>query len=404
MNHSFFLYGRRFIIATVLLLLTAIAFCYYIDPFSVYGRTYIREGISVNSPGFTGQLKMGKAIAIKQRKPEVIILGSSRSAFGFSTQSAEKYFPAKNIYNLSYPGINIYENLRYLQHTVALSPVKQVFIGLDFYQFHGGRPPERTFSEERLAVDINNQPSGSASKDLISTLLSGDAVFYSIKVATGLCNWGDVYLPNGFKSKDHPGGWSGKFIDSEADYVDKTYTIPTFTYSTLDKQSSTLDYFRKIVQLAHEHHIDLQFFISPSHARQWEVIGQLGLWEQWEDWKRTMLEITEQESARYLQPVFPIYDFSGYSQYSTETVPRTHDPAQAMHWYSDSSHYRQALGDIVLNTMLKDSGTDSFGLRLSSENIDRHLQSIRSGRKQYQASHPQDIADIAQLIAARENY
>jgi len=404
MNHSFFLYGRRFIAFTIFLLLVAIAFCYHVDPFSVYGRTYIKDGIAVNSPGFTGQLKMGKAIAIKQRKPEVVILGSSRSAFGFSTQSATKYFQAINIYNLSYPGINIYENLRYLQHAVALGPVKQVLIGLDFYQFHGGRPAERTFSEERLAVNVNNQPTGSVTKDLVSTLLSGDAVFYSIKVATGLCNWNDIYLPNGFKHQDHPGAQIQKFIGSEETYIDKTYTIPKFTYTTLDKQGSTFDYFRKIVQLAHENNIDLRFFISPSHARQWEVIGQLGLWTEWEYWKREMLRITEQESIRHLQAALPIYDFSGYSQYSTEAVPRATDIGQSMHWYSDSSHYRQALGDIVLNNIFNGSGDDRFGLRLKTENIEQHLQSLRLERKQYQASHTQDIADIEQLIAARKKY
>ncbi|MCF7970076.1 MAG: hypothetical protein K9L22_02785 [Methylococcaceae bacterium] len=401
MNYSFFLYGRRFIIVSVFLLLAAIAFCYYVDPFSVYGRAYIKNGIQVNSPGFTGQLKMGKAIAIKQRKPEVIILGSSRSAFGFSAQSAEKYLATTNIYNLSYPGINIYENLRYLQHAVALSPIKKVFIGLDFYQFHGGRPPEKTFSEERLAVDVNNQPSASASKDLISTLLSGDAVFYSIKVATGLCNWDDVYLPNGFKSQDHEGGWSGKFVDSEEAYVDGTYTIPTFTFTTLDKKNTTFDFFRKIVQLAHEKQIDLRFFISPSHARQWEVIGQLGLWDQWEYWKREMLAITEQEARKYSQEAYPIYDFSGYSLYSTEAVPRSAD--QGMRWYSESSHYRQALGDIILDKMIN-SVDDAFGRILSHQNIDEHLKSLKNLREKYIAEHEQDIADIKALIDARKRY
>jgi len=402
MNYSFFLYGRRFIVATVFLLLAAIVFCYYIDPFSVYGRIYIKDGVRVNSPGFTGQLKMGKAIAIKQHKPEVIILGSSRSAFGFSAQSAEKYLATTHIYNLSYPGINIYENLRYVQHAVALSPIKKVFIGLDFYQFHGGRPPEITFSEERLAVDVNNQPSGSASKDLISTLLSGDAVFYSIKVATGLCNWDDVYLPNGFKSQDHPGGWSGKFSDSEESYVDRTYTIPTFTYAVEGKKSSTFDYFRKIIQLAHEKNIDLRFFISPSHARQWEVIGQLDLWGQWEYWKREMLNITVQEAKRNSQSAYPIYDFSGYSLYSTEAVPRL--ASQGMRWYSDSSHYRQALGDIVLDKMVNHVDDEAFGRILNHQNIDEHLKSLKIQRVKYIAEHKQDIADIKSLIDARKRY
>ncbi len=402
MQSHFLKYGRRFIIFSSALLLITILFSHSIDPFSVYGRVYFKDGIEVNSPAFSAQVKMGKALAINQRKPEILIMGSSRSLFGFSYHVAEQYFPKQNIYNISFSGVTFYEILRYFQHAVASSSVKQVYIGLDFYQFHGGRLPEKTFREDRLAVDINNQSSGSAINDLISTLLSVDAVFYSVKVFAGLYRSDDdTFLTNGFINKEHACPGLSAFLKSEEGYINKVYTVPEFTFKTIGNQGSTLDYFKQIVQLAHEKQINLYFFISPPHARQWEVITQLGLWRQWEQWKREILSITEQESKRYLQSAFSIYDFSGYSIYSTENVPR--NGKQEMQWYCDSAHYKQALGNIILDKMLNAGGQENFGRILSTKNIDAHLRAIKVDRLEYQSSHQQDIKDIQELIKNRNN-
>ena len=402
MKPIFSLYGRRFLIFSALLFTATIALSYYIDPFSVYGRTYIINGKTVNSPGFTDQVKMGKALAIAQRKPEILILGSSRTSMGLSSHIASQFFPEQNIYNGAFPGINIYELLRYFQHTVASAPLKTAYIGLDFYQFHGGRPPEKSFREERLAVDINNQPAGSASADLLTTLFSVDAVFYSMKVALGLYKTtSDIYFPNGFIANAAAGGWLENFIHNEGSaYINKIYTVPAFTFNTVGDVLSSFDYFRKLVRLAHAQNIKLHFFISPSHARQWEVIHQLGLWNKWEYWKQEMLRITQQEAQHYGQTAYPIYDFSGYSQYSTESVPRT--PDTRMHWYADSSHYRQALGTIIFTQMLKEQSNSAFGRILNTKTIDAHLRAIRADKLHYQASHAQDIADIRKLIELRK--
>ena len=400
----FFNYGRRFILFFVFLLLLTILLCYRVDPFSIYGRVYTKDGHEVNSPGFTSQLHMGKSAAIKRYKPNIIIMGSSRAAFGLSASSSEKYFPQQNVYNMAFPGASAYESLCYFQHAIASSDIKQAFISLDFFQYHGGRALPSSFREERLAVDINNQSTNDPVNDYLSTLLSADAVFYSFKVATGLCDWKSIYLTNGFKYQDLTGAWAKQFISSEQRYIDDTYTIPDYTFNNKNDSGTTFDYFRKMVQLAHQHHIDLHFFISPSHARQWEVIAQLGLWQKWEYWKQEMLAITKQESRIFQQSILPIHDFSGYSAYSTESVPRTAE--KVMQWYSDSSHYRQALGDILLAKMLQIDKTpaESFGRVLNTANITMHLANIKTEHLHYQTTHTQDITDIQQLIAAKEKY
>lgn len=398
MNHIFFAYSRRFFIISTLLFGLSAVFCYGVDPFSVYGKVYFKEGKVVNSPAFSSQIQMGKAIGIKQYKPDTLILGSSRTDSGFSPKITQEFLPDNKVYNGAYPGMTIYEVLRYFQHANASTSLKQVFIGLDFFQFHGSHRPNKGFSEERLAVDFNNTPSENNLNDLQSTLFSGDALFYSIKALTGLNKWKKVYLPNGFKTKGYGEGWIDTFSNSEEKYVHRVYTTPNFTFVSFDKKFTTFDYFRKIIQLAYDQGIVVNFFISPSHARQWELIKQLGLWDKWEHWKREMLAITEQESRAYQKSPFLIYDFSTYNKYSTEAVPRATDTP--MTWYADSSHYSQALGHIIFNNMMN-GVENNFGQILKTETVGAHIKAIRQGREQYILEHPQDAADIKSLVATR---
>lgn len=254
------MYGWRLISLTAVLLVLTLLLCYIADPYSLYGRFYVVDNVEVNSPGFSNQIRMSKAIAIKYRKPEVLIMGSSRSSYGFTSQAFEQFFAKKQIYNASFNGANAYEILRYFQHAVAAGNIKHAYIGVDFFQFHGGRPVKPTFNEDRLIVDINNHPSGSAINDWVTTLLSGDAALYSIKLLTGLCSWDDLYLANGFKLYDRSGADLHEFIANEKTYIEKTYTRPKFNFKIPDTQKTTFDYFRKIIQLAHEKQIYLHFF------------------------------------------------------------------------------------------------------------------------------------------------
>jgi hypothetical protein len=115
-----------------------------------------------------------------------------------------------------------------------------------------------------------------------------------------------------------------------------------------------------------------------------------------------LVEINEEEALRAGESSFPLWDFSVYNQFTTEPIPKTGDTETAMQWYWDSSHYKKELGDIMLDKIFHyhESGRivpDNFGILLTSENIDDHLQKIRADRQHYRDTHPDDIAEIEEL-------
>ena len=148
-----------------------------------------------------------------------------------------------------------------------------------------------------------------------------------------------------------------------------------------------------MIRVAQQHEITVKLFISPIHARQLEAIRIMNLYPIFEQWKRDLVTILSEEKANYT-----LWDFTGYNQWTTEAIPA--DPKQTMRWYWESSHYKIALGNKVLDRLFADyfeSQQDDFGVILTSEGIEMHLAQIRWARQAYQRNYPQEIKELKTL-------
>ncbi len=73
-----------------------------------------------------------------------------------------------------------------------------------------------------------------------------------------------------------------------------------------------------------------------------------------------------------------------------------------MKWYWESSHYKNALGELVLDRVFEYQHPervvpDDFGVLLTSRNIDEHLKMIRASQQRYRESNPVDVAEIEKM-------
>lgn len=398
MNTSFRFYSRHLVVIVGTFLIFVAIFSFFVDPYSLYGRIYNKDGHDVNGHGYAKHLLMSRPYGVKREKPEILLMGSSRVAFGFKYDAKNNKFSSDKVYNTGLLGVTEYELLRYLQHAAAVTQIKQVIIGVDFYQFHAGLGPKSEFEEGRLAVDVNNAPNPLFTKDYLPTLLSIDSAVESFKETFDLGKDKDIYFINGFKLDTFHGGDLSSFKGIERDYVDLVYKGFVFEKNGIN----TFDYFRNIIRICHENNIELRLFIPPAHARQWEVLNAMGLWPEWELWKRKMVEVNEETAMKLHKKPFQLVDFSGYSLYSTEPVPR--EAGSIMKWYRDTAHFLPSLGDIILDQLFdhvtEEVGCkEQFGILMSSKNINEHLQCINKKHEQYVKTHPEDIKDIAELVA-----
>lgn len=403
----FFNYLRTTAWLIFVCLLFVVAFNRFMDPFDIFDGLRI-EGINAKKPAFFTHLRLSKAFAVYKFKPTAIILGSSRSEIGIDPQHPG--WGNQHVYNLGLANVNIYEVLRYLQHAQAIHPLKQVILMLDFFMFDSANNNnQQDFNEHRLSVSLDGVLQNQG-RDIFSAVASLDALSNSIDTFFKQDMISD-YHPNGMQKPTKMqsvikkyNGYRSTFKTNESNFFNKAYQ--DFTIKTPDQNN--WEVYQQIISFAYKQGIDLRMAISPSHARRFELIGAMGNWDIFEQWKHQLLQISEEEAAKLSKPPFPIWDFSGFNYYTTEEVPRLSDSNAKMQWYWESSHFKKELGDLVLDRIFDHQEPERtidpcFGTLMTLENIEHHLQQIRSDRHNWRISFPDDVLEIENLLTLNEN-
>lgn len=376
-------YLKHFVISAIILTLGMVSFIWKIDPYGIYHNVDLTDP----KPVRIMNERVFKSIQLTHTPADVIFLGTSRMDMGMGRE--QDVFVGKTVLNLSTFGQPIRETRRLMELAVEGSKPKIVVIGLDFFAFNALLiPPSDLVADNYHLIRKYNL--------LLSISALSDAwkVYKRDLALSGDCCYRDGFLApidlNGLR-----GEYRKRFLQSERSYLLEKYTpYPQcdYVYST-DKVNNTIEDMRAMLRLAHEHKIDLRFFVSPSHARQWEVLAIVGLWDKWEDWKRQLVRLNHEEATKAGVVPFPFWDLSGYNKITMEPVPAKDDQTTVMKNYTDTAHYTVGLGQYIMKRMYG-LINDDWGRILVSDNIEAHLAQIRQDRIAYRKTHPQDIAEI----------
>ncbi|MCJ8314561.1 MAG: hypothetical protein MJK11_16525 [Pseudomonadales bacterium] len=391
----------QYVISIISFSTLIIGFNWFINPFGLFSSPNI-EGINSVKTAFASHVRMAKADAVRKYDAKGLILGSSKVEFGIDPEHPG--WPERPVYNLGLSGGNIYEVLRYLKYAHKENNVKIAIVGLDFFMFNAySDAASRGFNESYLDSSLKGRL-----KIILEALFTLDGLKQSINA---LKHQGTIsYLRNGQHTWDYRShilayGHRAVFRKNEEEYM----TLGYFPEGKLgfkfeNESNSTLESFREIIQFCIQENIKLKFFISPSHARQWETIKFSGLWNSFEFWKRSLVNIihTEKALTTELDNEIELWDFSGYSSYTTETVPSDQDTMYRMKFYWESTHFTKILGDHVLDRMFNINNSErenveKFGVILTQVNIEAELKKIRLDQIYYEIKHPKDIEEIKSL-------
>lgn len=249
------------------------AFNYTVNAFGVFPMKTIA---GYNDVRFVENARIYKTFLVKQRHIDGLLLGSSR--IEESMRPLPAAWPKLNTYNMAMPGASIHEMLRNLQHANAITPLRQVMIGLDFFMFSAYMEPVSDFSENYFAVD----ESGKRKSDLYvlrtyaNILLSADALEKSKNtIQDSKKHITPSHEDNGMTSiaahlaavKDNAALY--KVFDS----FEKTYfrkngfwlNGPNATFTTVGKDGhSTYDDYRALLDYIYRNRITTSIIIPPS--------------------------------------------------------------------------------------------------------------------------------------------
>ena len=384
-------YLKTFTFTFILLTSFVGSFNWFINPFGQYASNISLKYINQQKTQIAvGGGRIFKAFALLGTNYRVVILGTSRANVGIDPLHP-KLVDMGGAYNASLNGSNLYEIEKVFNFIVKnRKNTKLVIFSLDFIMFSNRRETNADFDQSLFAENYNWLSQ-------LGYTFSLDETYYSF--LTLIDNLGQkhsiydtMYTDRGAAKQtfDAP-----HYVLFEKILTDNFLVNPN-TYAGFCYSQDRLMRFQRILQTAREHNIDLLFFISPIHARLLETIHLMGLYPTFEQWKRDLVRLIT-ENVQSNQTAFPLWDFTGYNQFTTETVPD--DSNQTMQWYWEASHYQQRLGNVMLDIMLSKAPTQDFGVLLTAKNIDRHLENIRQARQIYHQTHATQLAKLQQLVA-----
>lgn len=367
------------------------AFNYIIDPIDLFKSPSI-EGFNSVKPFVETHTRTWKAYKLDD-KPDTLLLGTSRIMGGIDPENHN--FSNHEVFNAGIPGGRPFEFQYYFEKALNNGSLKTLIIGLDEHAFYYKELTTPDFRESDFA-------SGSANKYFY--LLSLDMLKMSLRTIQDQKQQKKLFLSNGLENGEIPlnyveiHGYRKKFLLSEEGYRYNEYSpAGRNQYETAHFKA-----FSNILMKAHQNDINVLLFISPCHARQWEVLNSTVGFDKLENWKRIIVNINEKIANDMHTKAFALWDFSGYDKLITEEVPAINDTKTKMKWWWDSNHYKKELGDIVLDRMMDTNYSggqnySDFGVKLTGENIESHLHALRIQRQEWRSSHPADIAEIEAL-------
>lgn len=323
--------------------------------------------------------RLFKAVDIIRLQPTNLIAGSSRTKQGIDPESPV-LSSEQNFYNLAINGPNFYEVRRYIEHAIYNQPeLERIVLGVDFFMFNQDLENQPTFKNSRLEkkrIIIDDKIKNLFSLDVLSTSL--DTVKASKKSPQTI---DDDYGDNGFMPNRN-------FNNGESIWrFQQSIKLFFSLHSEYQFSQAYGDDFKKIVELCKQNNIELIVFISPAHATNWESIYTMKRWDVFEQWKRDLVT------------VIPVWDFSGYNSVTTEPI------AKYMKNYVDNSHYTPEIGNSILQRILDRKTQEipqDFGILLTTENIETHLQKIREERQVWLKNNQKEVDLVRKLYAENQ--
>lgn len=323
---------------------------------------------------------------------ETLLAGTSRVQIGLDPK--HPHFQPGKAYNLGLPTSAMPEVAQSLLFAHDYQQPKNLVLGLDFIAFNT-RMPFHAEWEQSLFSGLRGYLLGI--RDYAMNPLALAYAFNNVRL--------------NILGNDKPYSDEYGFLDKSEVEIDHhqifrrvmttQYLVLRNFYADYDYNEQAIAKLEDVLTRFAKEGTDIKLYISPIHVRHIEAIMGLGLYPAFEHWKRQLVEMTARVAANSKGKI-ALWDFNVYSEVTCEDVPKGGEKGKRMQWYFESSHFNKYAGNLVIETLFglpRNTGFNTpFGYRLSGENIEEHLQRVRSQRLVYNAANKEAITDMEFLI------
>ncbi len=391
-------YLRAWVGSTLALLGAVAVVNLVVDPYGLF-RIVDVAGFNQIKSQAGERATMFKRTGVRRMRPATLILGNSRAEIGFDPESPGWPPAAQPVFNLALPGAGIAAVAGEFAEALRGASPKFVVVGLDFLDFRVDPSSDERFDPPPPDADPMR-----GWRERAGALLTLNALVDSLATIKAQHEpYATSLTVAGFNPKrDYIGvarreGYFAMFRQRDQENALAYLRGPKTVFQVGGRPAPGFDAIDSIIALARERGITLRFVLYPYHAHTLMLFELTGLWPAYEDWKREI--VRRVDAARGTMDV-ELWDFTGFSPYAVERVPRPGDTRTELQWYWEAGHFKKSLGDILLADMLggtRKSG--QWGRSLTGSNLDDLLREQREARDEYARTHPEDVTDSAALVA-----
>ena len=323
-------------------------------------------------------------------RPQVIVLGSS-NVWSYVNPSLPtlRQPDGRAAYNFGVPGVTMFEINAAFRHVLALGNLRRAVVGLEFFMFAGNRTIPGAIDTMPLAFQPQYRDKlwGYVSRYLLSMATLQKSVPAALR---GL-------VPAAFATEAAPPqALNDERLRGLIYEADRQQTIGLYRsdrpFVFMDEEGrSTLDALRSMITLAQREGIRLDLYLTPHHARAYELIRAIGLWPKYRAWLRELAAIADETGAC-------IVDFGSYSELTTDTGAAT-GPSAVFRIHGDSIHMSTELATRVIDSLGAGSCSARLegGALLSGRTIEGYLELVEDRREQFAKANHAFVADVAAL-------
>lgn len=364
------MFYKRIVYVWICFLLTivigTISVSILVDPINIWGTPIINgfNNYKVKQRVF---LEIAKPYEYARVKPDVVYIGSSRVYVGIPP--VHHGIKDEKVFNMGQSSLSLPDMQEYLRFMYKIHKPQIVYIGLDVFQFgkENFSTPRESFSVARLNATVGKLSRwGSALQDGIS------AIRYIPETVSS--SWIHKEQPALFvRGWDVAKGTYGGVFPKEYYYNLSRNCVKV--YSDFEYEPEALACLQQIVEEAEHADVKVQCFFSPESIDAYAIGNLL---QQREQRKKIKLAVAN---------ICPVYDFD---------FPNLYTENRSL--YYDAMHYRQELGNFILDTMF--SGRESaLCYKLEGASVEQKLVAEDVAYSVWAKDNQDYLAQLTQLIA-----
>ena len=390
-------YLWAWVMSTLALLVAVVAVNLVVDPYGLF-RIVDVPGLNRIKSQAGERAALFKRTGVERMRPASLVLGNSRAEIGFDPESPAWPESARPVFNLALPGAGTAAVADELAEALRSTSPRLVVVGLDFLDFRVDPSSDESFTAQPANADSTR-----GLRDRAAALLTLNALADSLTTIRAQHEPYAASLTDaGFNPKrDYIGvsrreGYFAMFRQRDQENARAYVRGPKSVFQTGKRPAPAFDAVDNIIALARARGIALRLVLYPYHVHTLMLFQLTGLWPAYEDWKREL--VGRVDAARGTMDV-ELWDFTGFSRYTDEQVPRPGDTLTELQWYWEAGHFKKSLGDLLLANMFdKRNNHEQWGRQLTGRNLDELLRQQREAREDYVRTHPDDVTALETLL------